>query len=109
LKPLLMRIWRTQIDDSRAQEYEHFACNVSLPMFRRHDGFLGVLFAGTGAERVVVTLWTSPAAAASLDASADYQATVRAIEETGFLRPPQWIEVLHVHDSSTELLSDGTG
>jgi heme-degrading monooxygenase HmoA len=103
----MMRICRTQIDDSRALEYEDFARDVSLPMFRRHDGFLGVLLAATGGERAVVTLWASRAAAASLEASADYQATVRAIEAAGFLRPPQRTELIDVHDARTEPLSDG--
>lgn len=109
MKPSIMRIWRTQIDDSRAREYEHFARNVSLPMFRRHDGFLGALFAGAGGERAVVTLWASRAAVASLETSADYQATVRAIEAAGFLRPPQRTELLDVHDSWPEPLSHSAG
>jgi hypothetical protein len=102
MKPQVVRIWRTGLDESRSTEYEDFARSISLPMFRRHDGFLGVLFAGSGTERIVITLWSGGAAAAALDASADYQATVRAIEATGFLRPPQRVEVLDVHTSWTE-------
>lgn len=68
-----------------------------------------MLFAGTGAERMVITLWSSQAAAAALDTSADYQATVRAIEATGLLRPPQRIEVLDVHGSWTEPLGHCRG
>ena len=102
MRPLVVRIWRTGLDESRAPEYEDFALRISLPMFRRHAGFLGVLFAGTGAERTVITLWTNKAAAMALDASADYQATVRAIEATGFLRPPQRVELLPVHNSWIE-------
>ena len=102
MEPQVVRIWRTGLDESRAAEYEDFARSISLPMFRRHSGFLGVLFAGTGAERMVITLWSGRAAAAALDASADYQATVRAIEATGFLRPPQRAEVLDIHSSWTE-------
>jgi heme-degrading monooxygenase HmoA len=104
MEPLVVRIWRTGLDESRTPEYEDFARSTSLPMFRRHDGFLGVLFAGTGAERAVITLWSDRAAAAALDASADYQATVRAIEATGFLRPPQRLELLDVHSSWTGAL-----
>jgi heme-degrading monooxygenase HmoA len=100
MEPQVMRIWRTGLDESRSTEYEDFARSISLPMFRRQHGFLGVLFAGTGAERVVITLWTSRAAIAALDTSADYQATVRAIEATGFLRPPQRVEVLDIHSRS---------
>lgn len=98
----VVRIWTTELVESRAPEYQAFARNVSLPMFRRHNGFLGVVFAGTGTKRMVITLWSSPAAAAALDVSADYQATVRAIEATGFLRPPQRLVVLDVHGSSIE-------
>jgi heme-degrading monooxygenase HmoA len=106
MRPLVVRIWRTGLDTSRAPEYEDFALSTSLPMFRRHDGFLGVLFAGTGAERAVITLWSDRAAVAALDASPDYRATVRAIEAAGFLRPPQLVEVLDVHGSWTEALGD---
>ena len=102
MRPLVVRSWRTGLDESRAPEYEDFALRISLPMFRRHAGFLGVLFAGTGAERTVITLWTDKAAAMALDASADYQATVRAIEATGFLRPPQRVELLPLHNSWIE-------
>lgn len=105
MEPQVARIWRTGLDESRAQEYEDFAVSVSLPMFRRHHGFLGVLFAGTGTERAVITLWSGRAAAAALDESADYQATVRAIEATGFLRPPQQVELLDVRSSWTEPLA----
>lgn len=97
MKPLVVRIWRTGLDESRAQEYEDFARTVSLPMFRRHAGLAGVLFAGSGGERAVITLWEDRAAADALAVSADYQATVRAIEAAGFLRPPQRTELLDVH------------
>jgi heme-degrading monooxygenase HmoA len=103
--PLVARIWRTRLDESRAPEYEDFARNISLPMFRRHNGFLGVLFATGAGERVVITLWSDRAAVAALDASADYQATVRAIGARGFLRPPQRVELLDVHSSWTEPLA----
>jgi hypothetical protein len=105
MKPLVVRTWRTGLDESRGSEYEDFALSISLPMFRRHVGFLGVLFAGTGSERVVITLWSGQPAAAALDASADYQATVQAIEAAGFLRPPQQLELPPVHSSWTEPLS----
>jgi hypothetical protein len=105
----VVRIWRTGLDESRAREYEDFASSTSLPMFRRQNGFRGVLFAGAGPERTVITLWSDHAAAAALDVSADYQATVRAIEATGFLRPPQRVELLDVHGWWTEPLGPDTG
>ena len=99
MRPLTVRIWSTGLDESRAPEYEDFARTVSLPMFRRHDGFGGVLFARSGGKRVVITLWEDRAAAEALGESADYRATVKALEATGFLRPPQKIELLDVHGS----------
>ena len=100
----VVRIWTTGLDESRAQEYEEFARSISLPMFRRHQGFVSVLFARSVSQATVITLWSDQAATAALDASGDYQATVRAIEATGFLRPPQRLELLNVHGSWTEPL-----
>jgi hypothetical protein len=68
-----------------------------------------VLFAGAHSERTVITFWSDQAAVAALDVSADYQATVRAIEATGFLRPPQRVELLDVHGSWTKLLGNDPG
>jgi hypothetical protein len=73
MKPSVVRIWTTGLDESRERDYEEFARNISLPMFRRHDGFLGVLFAGVGEQRTVITLWRDRAAAAALNTSADYR------------------------------------
>jgi len=50
---------------------------------------------------VVITLWENRAAAEALGESADYRATVKALEATGLLRPPQKIELLDVHVSWT--------
>ena len=92
------RLWHTSIDPARAHEYERFARERSLPMFRSHAGLLGVLFGGTGADRVVITLWEDADCAASLERSEVYLETVKAIEQTGFLRPPQRVEYVPLHD-----------
>lgn len=99
----VMRIWSTGFDESRSPEYQEFAISTSLPMFRRHKGFLGVLFVRAASKRTVITVWSDQAAVAALEA-ADYKETVRAIEATGFLRPPQRVERLAVHGSWTEPL-----
>lgn len=104
MRALTVRVWRTGLDESRAQEYEDFARTVSLPMFRRHDGFGGVLFARSGGERVVITLWENRAAADALAQSAEYRATVRALKATGFLRPPQKVELLDMQGAWIEPL-----
>jgi heme-degrading monooxygenase HmoA len=93
---MIARIWRTEIDETRAGEYREFACSHSLPMFRAQPGFAGVLFAAQGARRAVITLWDDLAAATALDDSASYNATVAAIEGTGFLRGDSAVEVLEL-------------
>lgn len=96
------RIWRTTIDANRADEYERFASEQSLPMFRRHDGFLGVVFAGTGSERVVITFWSSHEAIDALNRSPLYRETVERIEATGFITGPASAEVFDIHDGSLD-------
>jgi heme-degrading monooxygenase HmoA len=93
---MILRIWRTRIDETRADEYHDFAHSRSLPMFRSQPGFGGVLFAGAGPERIVVTLWRDLAAAEELDRSPGYRTTVGEIEATGFLRGPSTVEILEV-------------
>lgn len=99
---LVARIWRTGLDGSRAAEYDKFALTRSLPMFERHDGFRGVLFATSGEARVVITFWRDHDAAAALERSSDYLAMVEAIEAAGFLRPPQCLELLDIQSSYVE-------
>lgn len=87
---MLVRAWQTGIDESRAAEYEAFAVERSLPMFRRHEGFLGVLLvAPAPGQRVVLTAWRDAEAAQALEESDDYRSTVDAIRREGFLLPPQ--------------------
>ena len=52
---MIVRIWRTHIDQARAGEYRDFAHSRSLPMFRAQPGFAGVFFAARQDERVVIT------------------------------------------------------
>ncbi len=89
---------------SRAAEYDEFARTRSLPMFKRHQGFCGVLFATSGELRVVMTFWGGRESVAALERSRDYLATVEAIEAAGFLQPPQHVEVLEVGDGYLECL-----
>jgi heme-degrading monooxygenase HmoA len=93
---MIVRIWRTGLDESRAEEYDRFAAERSMPMFRRQDGFCGVLFSRVADGRAVITLWRDAQAIEALDAGADYRDTVAAIGSAGFLRPPQSVEVMTV-------------
>jgi heme-degrading monooxygenase HmoA len=93
---MIARIWRTQIDETRADDYRRFARVKSLPMFREQPGFVGVLFAANLAERTVITLWRDIASAQRLDQSETYKSTVAEIEATGFLRGESSVEVLEL-------------
>ena len=41
---MMVRIWRTGVKPERFEEYERFAWERSLPMFREQRGFIGVVF-----------------------------------------------------------------
>jgi heme-degrading monooxygenase HmoA len=94
---MIMRIWRTQVDEARAAEYERFAAQQSLPMFRAHQGFEGHLFGRRGGDCVVVTIWTDDAAADALEASPRYRETVARINAAGFLTGPSQVDRFRLH------------
>ncbi len=94
---MIARIWRTEIDELRADEYHRFAHEKSLPMFREQLGFVGVLFAANRTERAVISLWQDAGSAEGLDESESYKATVAAIEATGFLRGESTVATLELH------------
>jgi heme-degrading monooxygenase HmoA len=94
---MIARIWRTQVDSTRLEEYQRFAETYSLPMFRAQGGFLGVLFVGVESERAVISLWEDAEAAAALDSSPSYRETVARISAAGFLSGGSSVEVFEVH------------
>jgi heme-degrading monooxygenase HmoA len=110
---MIVRIWRSQIDKARADQYRDFAHSRSLPMFRAQPGFAGVLFAASRAERAVITLWRDSASVEALDHSETYKATVAEIEASGFLRGQSAVEVLELEaaflDDPGALSSDEPG
>lgn len=93
---MIVRIWRVQVDSSRIAEYESFERERSLPMFRRQQGFLGVLFLRTAEECAALTLWGSLRAVQALSASESYRQTVSELEATGLLKGRQSVEVFEV-------------
>jgi heme-degrading monooxygenase HmoA len=93
---MLVRIWRTGVNPERVAEYERFARERSLPMFRRRPGCLGVLFSRSDGDVAVVSLWQDAAAIERLDTDAEYADTVEAILAAGFLMGAQTVEVLTV-------------
>jgi len=95
---MIVRIWRTHIDQACAGEYRDFAHSRSLPMFRMQPGFVGALFAARQAERAVITLWRDLASAQALGQSRAYQATVAEIEATGFLQGQSTTEIFELEE-----------
>jgi heme-degrading monooxygenase HmoA len=83
---MILRLWKASIDPARAGEYERFARERSLPMFRSHRGFRGCAFLRDGSDCTVVTLWAGPEDVAALEASPRYRDTVAAIMAAGFVR-----------------------
>jgi heme-degrading monooxygenase HmoA len=94
---MIVRIWRTQVDPARVEEYQLFAETHSLAMFRAQHGFLGVLFVGVENERAVVSIWDDAEAVAALDSSLSYRETVGRISAAGFLVGGSSVEVFEVH------------
>jgi heme-degrading monooxygenase HmoA len=99
---MIVRIWRTHVQERREQEYRDFARSRSLPMFRAQPGFLGVMFTAHRAERAVISMWKDVASVEALDRSPTYRSTVSEIEASGFLRGPSTVEVLEVDEFFVE-------
>jgi hypothetical protein len=107
---MLLRIWRVKVKPERILELEKFARTVSLPMFKRQDGCLGVLFTWEGSYCATITFWKDRASIDKLSSSRDYLATVEKIEQSGMLIGEHSVQVFQSFDGYLELdgLVDGT-
>ena len=94
---MIMRVWRTQVDEAQAEQYERFAAEESLAMFRAHQGFEGHLFGRRAGDCVVITIWKDDAAADALEASPRYRDTVARINAAGFLVGRSEVERFQLH------------
>lgn len=94
------RIWKTRIDAARADEYERFAREVSLPMFQQQAGFEGVVMLRDGADSTVITFWRSAEEAEALGRSPAYRQVVAWILDTGLITGEQSVALMHVHLST---------
>jgi heme-degrading monooxygenase HmoA len=95
---MVARIWRTGVKPERFEEYERFAHERSLPMFREQRGFIGVLLLREEADRAaVLTLWEDEKAVEELEASSLYRQTVEDILGSGLLAAEQSVDVFEVH------------
>lgn len=99
---MLARTWTVAIDPTQAEEYEAFARDVSLPMFRSAPGCAAVVMEREGGDCTVLTVWRSPEELRTFENAAGYLSTVDAILARGFLRGEQRIRI-------TEALAAWTG
>lgn len=95
---MLIRLWRTGVEEGRVDDLVRFAHDRSLPMFQSHEGCLGVLFAGGSDDGfLTVTLWPDADAITDLERSESYRAVVAEIMTSGLLAGEQTTQVLEVH------------
>lgn len=93
---MIARTWRTRVDPDRLGEYNAFARDISLPMFKQQTGFVGVLFLDVGEEQMVLSLWTDRRAVAALAESKTYRDTVDKIVAAGFLVGESTVDVFDI-------------
>ena len=96
-KIMITRVWHTLVQESRAADYERFAQEISLPMFRLQKGYLGVIMAREKERCIVISFWESAASIEALDTSPTYKATVAKILAQGFLFGEQTTQVFETH------------
>lgn len=94
---MIARLWKTGLKPGRAAAYETFGREISLPMFRGQDGFLGCIMSRSDDEGLVLTLWRDHATVDALKDSPSYQATVQRILAADLLAGEQSTEVNDVH------------
>ena len=82
---MLVRVWTVDIKKDKIKELEVFANSISLPMFRKQEGCLGVLFTKNSHEASTITFWDSQESIDKLATSVSYQDVVKEIEDSGIL------------------------
>jgi heme-degrading monooxygenase HmoA len=94
---MISRLWKTGLKAGRSEAYEIFARNVSLPMFRMQDGFLGCVMSHDDEVGLVLTFWRDRNAIAALGQSPTYLDTVARILAADVLTEPQETSVGQIH------------
>lgn len=94
---MIVRLWKTRVVEQRMADYERFAREVSLPMFRRQPGCCGVAMFRRGQDCVVLTLWKDRGSVGALSTSKSYAEAVGQINSAGFLLEDQSVELFDLH------------
>ena len=90
---MLLRIWKTEVVEDRASEFEDFGKKYTTPTFKRYSGFIGVLYNRSGTFCATISIWTDKSSIQTLESSKEYQNLVEKIKKAGFLRGDQITEV----------------
>ena len=69
---MIVRLWTTNVDESRIAEYEENERTRSTPMFHRQPGCLGVLFLRSGEDCCALTFWKDLESVERLKTSESY-------------------------------------
>ena len=94
---MLARLWTTGLRRDRVDAYESFARDVSLPMFREQDGFIGCVMLRSDHEGLVLTFWRDHSAIDALETSRSYRGTVERIKEADLLAGEQRTAIYQPH------------
>lgn len=94
---MLLRTWTTTVKAGREEEYEAFARDVSLPMFRAAPGCCAALMTRDETGCRVLTVWQDAESIAMLEAFDGYRDTVARILQTDFLGSTQTTDTTLLH------------
>lgn len=95
---MIARTWTIEVDPARADTYERFAREVSVPMFKQQAGCRGALMTRDGHRCQVISLWADSAALDALGGSQSYADTVAAIQALGILTDADPVALAAVHE-----------
>jgi len=90
---MLIRSWKVHIHNDRIDDLKHFAKTESLPMFKKQNGCLGVLFTLDDKLCNTITIWKDKDSIELLKSSKSYNETVEKIVASDMLAGESTIEV----------------
>jgi quinol monooxygenase YgiN len=93
---MLIRIWQVKVKPDRFYDLEDFARSHSLPMFKKQEGCLGVLFSRDENYCATISIWENMKAIEKLRDSSSYNETVEKIVATGMLEGEQSVEIFEM-------------
>lgn len=104
---MIARLWTTGVKPGRIDAYGRRARDISLPMFRAQDGFMGCLMYRGDDVAQALTMWRDMAAVEALGQSGSYRATVARILAADVLTGDQTTDVATLHVVEVGRLADG--